>query len=108
VPAEVVERSVPSGGRVRCTVGADALVVAGTSNWGAAAIVAGLALRLGRPDVLAVIDDCRGRDLVDRLVAAGGVDGVSRLPTPTVDGLDWEKYQGVVDEMAAIVDGVQV
>jgi D-glutamate cyclase len=104
VPQGVVERHVPAGARVRCTVSADALVIAGTSNWGAAAIVAGLSLRLGRRDLLAGLADGRGRQLIDRLVAAGGVDGVTRLPTPSVDGLEWPRYQAVVDELIATVD----
>jgi hypothetical protein len=104
---DVVERHVPSGARVRCTVGADALVVAGTSNWGAAAVVAGLSLRLGRPELLAGLRDAHGRELIGRLVTAGGVDGVTRRAEPTVDGLQWTTYQDVVDEMVATVERAQ-
>ena len=44
LPAELVGRVVASGERIRCVVGADALIVGGTSNWAAAAIVGALAL----------------------------------------------------------------
>lgn len=102
VPAEVVRRVVPLGDRVRCIVPADEVVVAGTSNWGAAALVAGLALQARRPDLVDALLGPRAHDGLVRMAGAGAVDGVTREPALSVDGLDWLTYQSVVEALAGI------
>jgi hypothetical protein len=102
VPPEVLERHVPLGSRVRCVVPADALIVAGTSNWGAAALFVGIAMRLNRPDLLERLTGAATFDALTRLVAAGAIDGVTRRNECSVDGLDWRSYQTVVDDLVAV------
>ncbi|MEU7919187.1 glutamate cyclase domain-containing protein [Micromonospora zamorensis] len=104
LPAELVGRVVASGERIRCVVGADALLVGGTSNWAAAALVG--ALSLLRPDVPALrtlLEPAWSYDLLAAIVRAGAVDGVRRRPTLSVDGLDWPAYAEPLTRIAELV-----
>ncbi|MDY7104820.1 MAG: DUF4392 domain-containing protein [Actinomycetota bacterium] len=103
--ADVVAASVAHGEAIACTVGCDHLVVAGTSNWGAVALVAALAV--ARPDRRGVLtpwlDPDRLRPAVDAACRAGElVDGVTARPAPTVDGLDWADYAAVAGHIGAL------
>ncbi|HXG17003.1 MAG TPA: DUF4392 domain-containing protein [Calidithermus sp.] len=86
-------RAEPRLARVASVVRVRHLVVAGTSNWGAYGIVAGLARLTGRVLLHTPQDE---RRLVEACVDAGAVDGLSRRREPTVDGLPLEVHAGVV------------
>lgn len=74
-------------GIAACDVPSDILLVATTSNWGAY----GLAAAMGHPvrwsDVKA---------FTEHIVSAGAIDGVSKLPRPTVDGFPVETDRSIV------------
>lgn len=80
--------------RIASVVSVDRLVVAGTSNWGAYGIVAGLE-RLTRRPLLHT--PSLERRLIEACVDAGAVDGVLRRRTPTVDGLALDAHTAVVE-----------
>ena len=80
--------------RTSSVVRVDHLVVAGTSNWGAYGIVAELAALTGR-SLLHSSDD--ERKMVQACVDAGAVDGLTRRPEPTVDGLPLEVHVGMLE-----------
>jgi hypothetical protein len=80
--------------RIASVVCVDHLVVAGTSNWGAYGIVAGLERLTGR-SLLHTADD--ERRLVEACVGAGAVDGLLRHREPTVDGLPLTIHAAVVE-----------
>jgi hypothetical protein len=80
--------------RIASVVCVDHLVVAGTSNWGAYGIVAGLERLTGRA-LLHTADD--ERRLVEACVGAGAVDGLLRHREPTVDGLPLTIHAAVVE-----------
>ncbi|MEU5784306.1 glutamate cyclase domain-containing protein [Micromonospora lupini] len=104
LPADLIGRVVTSGERIRCVVGADALLVGGTSNWAAAALVG--ALSLLRPEVPALrtlLEPAWSSDLLAAIVSAGAVDGVRRRPALSVDGLDWQAYAEPLTEIAELV-----
>ncbi len=74
----------PCGGGIACAVCADVPVIAFNSNWGAHAIAAALAARLGNVRLLhRPSSEAR---MLRRMVRAGAVDGVTRRRLPTVDG----------------------
>jgi len=79
--------------RIASVVSVDHLVVAGVSNWGAYGVVAQLARLTGRP-LLHTPDE--ERRLIDACVAAGAVDGITRRPERTVDGLDADTHAAIV------------
>jgi Domain of unknown function (DUF4392) len=80
--------------RIASVVRVDHLVVAGTSNWGAYGIVAGLERLTGRA-LLHTPD--QERRLIEACVEAGAVDGIVRSPKPTVDGLPLDVQAAIVE-----------
>ncbi|WP_309232426.1 glutamate cyclase domain-containing protein [Micromonospora tarensis] len=105
LPAELVGRVVTAGERIRCVVGADALLVGGTSNWAAAALVGALALlRPDLPQLRTLLRPAWSYDLLAAIVRAGAVDGVRRRSTLSVDGLDWPVYAEPLTRVAELVD----
>ncbi|MEV4825645.1 glutamate cyclase domain-containing protein [Micromonospora sp. NPDC049274] len=104
LPADLIGRVVASGERIRCVVGADALLVGGTSNWAAAALVGALSLlRPEVPELRTLLKPAWSYDLLTAIVRAGAVDGVRRRPTLSVDGLDWPAYAAPLSEIAELV-----
>ena len=91
---------VAHGESIACTVAADQLVVAGTSNWGAHALVC-VMRALGCPQVEPYLEPDWHRAVLDAIVAAGGLDGVHMTNVPTVDGLDPARYFGTVAQLSA-------
>ena len=72
---------------------ADWNIVAGTSNWGAYALAAAVALLRGNPAAIAPFDSRQRRAVVEHMVLHGpAVDGVTRRQEPTVDGLPFLTY----------------
>jgi hypothetical protein len=81
------------GPRIVCRIATDWTIVAGTSNWGAYALAAAVALLKGRPEVLESWSEVRHEQLLRHLVQNGpAVDGVTREREPTVDGLPFMTY----------------
>ncbi len=79
---------------IACAVPAELVVVSSVSNWGAYAIVAGLALRLGDPRLLhRPTDEAR---MLKACVLAGARDGLSGRRALTVDGLPLGMQRDVV------------
>ena len=80
-------------GRVPCRIACDFNIVAGTSNWGAMALAAGVCLLRDRLDVLQPWTRERHREWLKDLVANGpAVDGVTGRREATVDGLPFLTY----------------
>ncbi len=96
VVAARVAETVAHGATIASIVGADHLVVAGVSNWGAYGLSAALSLLVGR-DLLPSPE--AAREHVARIVAAGSVDGVTGRAEVTVDGLPLERS---LDLLAAL------
>jgi hypothetical protein len=104
VPADVVAACVAHGDRIACRVPVDALVVAGTSNWGCSGLVAALArLVPGRRDALvALLDPQIDARLLDAATAAGAIDGVTGVPGATVDGVPVAGYADLLAGLRAL------
>jgi Domain of unknown function (DUF4392) len=80
--------------RIATVVRVDYLVVAGVSNWGGY----GIAAELGRLTGLDLLHTPElERRLIERCVAAGACDGVTRRREPTVDGLASDTHAAIVD-----------
>lgn len=83
----------PQASRIPCRIATDWTIVAGVSNWGAAALAAGVCWQRQRLDVLQPwtreFEEARLRDLVQHGPA---VDGVTKLQEATVDGLPFLTY----------------
>jgi hypothetical protein len=95
VPWEELERRLAGeqSGRVPCRIATDWNIVAGTSNWGAYALAAAVALLRGNVATIAPFDCRQQQELVEAMVAHGpAVDGVTRRREATVDGLPFLTY----------------
>ena len=86
-----IEGVVDRGGSIACMVPTDQLVVAGTSNWGAHAIVCAMRA-LGRDEVDPYLEPAWQKRVLDVIVEYGGLDGVHMTNVATVDGLDPDRY----------------
>src|SRR5262249_43829291 len=80
--------------RIASVVKGNHLVVAGTSNWGAYGVVAELARLTGRSLLHSADEE---RKMIQACVDAGAVDGLTRRPEPTVDGLPLEAHVGMLE-----------
>lgn len=85
IPAMSRPCACPCHSTIACAVPAELVVVSSVSNWGAYAIVAGLALRLGEARLLhGPMDETR---MLKACVLAGARDGLLARRGLTVDGL---------------------
>ncbi|MBM4071255.1 MAG: DUF4392 domain-containing protein [Planctomycetes bacterium] len=90
---DVIRRNIPQGGLVACRVPTDHLIVCGISNWGAYALGAGVRQMRGAAHDATLFDPAREGRLLRTMVEAGPlVDGVSAVPTVTVDGQPFDRY----------------
>jgi len=97
IPRDVIARNIPRGDLIACSTPTQHLIVSGVSNWGAYALAAGVLLLRGqsRPELFG---PARERAILQRMVEEGPlVDGVTGLPTATVDGLGWADYSSVLE-----------
>jgi Domain of unknown function (DUF4392) len=104
VPADVVAACIAHGDRIACRVRVDALVVAGTSNWGCSGLVAGLArLAPGHRDaLLALLDPRVDARVLAAAAAAGAIDGVTGVPGLSVDGVPVAGYADLLAGLRAL------
>jgi hypothetical protein len=84
----------PCHGGVADQTPADLCLPATVSNWGAYGIAACLAALLERPDLIQSPE--LERELLDRAVQAGGVDGMSGRARASVDGIDASVHAALV------------
>lgn len=98
--ADAVCRTAPNGALVCARETADVTLAAGVSNWWGWGVAALLSLIYGR-DLLP--SDGQELELLRRVTAAGGVDGVSGRPELTVDGLSLEENLSILDQLRQIV-----
>lgn len=75
-----------------CRTPADHAIVAGVSNWAAMALAAATAQLCDRMNALADWHCKHHEGVLHQIVAAGAVDGISRKPATSVDGLQFPDY----------------
>ena len=98
---DAVRKYKPAGDRLGTRVRTDVLVPANTSNWGAYAVEAALAVLLERPEIMhgANVE----RRMLEACVAAHGVDGSTGRHILAVDGMPGEVHYGLVEMLGCIV-----
>ncbi len=103
---EAVRKHSPWGERCQCPcgqglaaiAGTDVLVVAATSNWGAYAVEAALALLLGNPELMH--DTEMEWRMIEHCSLAGAADGATGMLTHSVDGVAGPIQAHITDLMA--------
>jgi len=93
----------PCASTIACTVEADRPVAAATSNWGAYGTAAALAILRGDPRLLHA--PAAEAAMLEACVRAGAVDGITRRPVPTVDGLPLAAQVALVRRLQVLVRG---
>jgi hypothetical protein len=96
---EVARRAIARGpaAEVACRIACDHLILAGVSNFGGYALAGAVAALRGRSDLVSAWTAEQERRLIESLVEAGAVDGVTGLSQPTVDGLPLDDYLATFD-----------
>lgn len=95
IPWEELNRRIASdfSGLIPCRVATDWNIVAGTSNWGASALAAAVALLKDQTGVLFQWQRAEQLKVLESIVnKANAVDGVTKQCEPTVDGLPFLTY----------------
>ncbi len=99
--AEAVAKYKPNGARLCTRVATDVLIPANTSNWGAYAVEAALAVLTGRPEIMhsAEIE----RRMIEACVDAHAADGSTGRHILQVDGMPLDASCAVVTMLGCIV-----
>jgi len=103
IPWDIIHRNVPGGGLVACRVPADHLIVCGISNWGAYGLGAGVRLLRGQREADDLFDPIKECCILKAMVQGGPlVDGVTGMPTITVDGIPFDRYVEKLRRIGAV------
>lgn len=102
-PADM-QRLVRYGDEIGCSVATDELIIGGTSNWAAHALVGALRV-LGFHEVEHLLEHSWHQELLSTIVAAGSIDGVTHDNVPSVDGLSGDDYFGTIQAISSIACG---
>jgi D-glutamate cyclase len=102
---EMVRAAVrsPVAGRIACRIVTDYLILAGVSDWAAYALAAAVCAESGRRDIVSPWKSAGQRRLIETLVRAGALDGVTRTSQATVDGLPLERYLEMWEEIRSLL-----
>jgi hypothetical protein len=101
----LLHAAIPGAEQVACVVPTDSLIVGGTSNWGACSLAAALAAAepSWKETVLGVLDGAFMRPVIEAMVDAGAVDGISGDSWMGVDGLPWDVFMCVPRALADVL-----
>ncbi len=108
---DVIRAKIPYGDRCDCGCGGgigdstlvDVFIPASVSNWGAYGVIACLSALLKRSEILH--DGKIEARVLRACIDAGGIDGVSFLPEPKVDGLPEEAHVAIINLLREITRG---
>lgn len=92
---EELDRRIASehSGLIPCRIATDWNIIAGTSNWGASALAAAVALLKNQTNILFDWQRDEQHKVLESMVReANAVDGVTKQREPTVDGLPFLTY----------------
>ncbi len=94
---ELVEKYVPLGEKIASITQTDHLITAAVSNWGAYALMA-IASRESKKDLLKDFDQS---ELLKEIVDLGLIDGVKKEGTLSVDGMELEFHEKILEAIRA-------
>jgi hypothetical protein len=106
IPWEVFKQhsSTNRGAVFSSRVKTDHLISCGISNWGGYALLAGVALAMGRPEVFERMTPEREGMVLDYLIRHGpAIDGITCKQDYSVDGIKFDDYMTVIERIKEIV-----
>ena len=108
IPWEVIATNITNGATIACRVPTHHLIVAGTSNWGAYALAAGIVFLKGHEEAIRLFDADREAHLWQAVLEKGMlVDGVTGRRELSVDGLPWSDYRQTLDAIGTLLRRVR-
>jgi hypothetical protein len=79
------------------------LISGGISNWGGYALLAGVALAMGRLDILGKVTPEQEKKVLDHLIHYGpAIDGITFKQENSVDGIEFDDYMRVIERLKEI------
>ena len=101
IPWQTLRKAVKTGpiALTACRIPTDYLIVSGISNWGAYGLGSAVAALADRHAALLAWTAARETVILQAIVAAGGVDGMSKRSEPSVDGVPLEPYLATFDDI---------
>lgn len=96
-----MQRLVRYGDEIGCSVATDELIIGGTSNWAAHALVGALHV-LGYKELEHLLEASWHEELLSHIVSTGSIDGVTHDNVPSVDGLSGEAYFSTITSISQI------
>jgi predicted nucleic acid-binding Zn ribbon protein len=93
-------KNIPELPNEPCTTKVSNLIISSVSNWGAYGLVAALAQKTGI-DLLPTIEE--ERNLLEKIVINGAVDGITRETKAMVDGFEVEEYLEILSELQLLI-----
>jgi len=101
---EAVSRAVPRGELIHCVVPCDHLIVSATSNWGAQALLAAIAILRDDDTFLAHLSSKHDIGILREIVLKGpAVDGVTQEQAMSVDGIRADELEQMMEELLTTV-----
>jgi hypothetical protein len=86
-----------------CRMKTDYFISCGISNWGGYALMAGVALAMGRLDVLEKITPEHEGKVLEHLIHHGpAIDGITCRQDHSVDGIDFKEYMKIIERVKEI------
>ncbi len=101
--SEYVIENVYKGEQICAEIETDNLIVAGISNWGSYAVSALLSVM---NDKMLLYDYNTEVEILKKIVELGAVDGCTKQNTMSVDGVSFEEYIAVFNEIRDIVEDI--
>jgi len=104
LPWDMVNATIPLGGRIQCRVPTESLIVSGVSNWGAYGLAAACLGLVNQGPIPEIFDPEAEYAILEAMVNQGGlIDGRTTLPEATVDGLDWPHHAQVLSDLSQAI-----
>jgi hypothetical protein len=97
------DRADDIAGRIAARIATDFALIGGTSNWAAYALALAIVRLSGAAHLASNWDGPNERGLLEALVSAGAVDGVTRRQQATVDGLELNAYLAPLAELRSLL-----
>jgi len=86
-----------------CRMETDYFISCGVSNWGGYALMAGIALTVGKASLLEKITPEQERMVLDYLIHHGpAIDGITGRQDHSVDGIEFKDYMKVIERIKEI------
>ena len=86
-----------------CRMKTHYFISCGISNWGGYALLAGVALAMGKLDILEKITPEQEKKVLDHLIHHGpAIDGITRKQEHSVDGIEFNDYMKVIERVKEI------